>query len=359
MPGLVAGTPVDRHDAADARRSPRRQPAKRSRTGRSITITGTATDAGGGVVAGVEVSTDGGATLAPGDADDRRRHDASAGPTRGSPTATRARRSDRAPSTTAATSRRPSDAMTVNVACPCSIWGPSRPQPTPDVGRRQLGRRSASSSPADVAGTVTGIRFYKATREHRHARRQPVDRQRHAAGVGDVHATRRPPAGSRSPSPTRCTITAEHDLRRRLLRAQRPLLATAELLLPAAARRRARSLNSAAAARAVGASEPVEARAPTASTPTAAAARSPPSSYNGHQLLGRRRLRRRSPASRARSPSVSATAGTRSATVTWTAPSSGGPADDVHDHAVHRLDRADADDGDRRRRRRPARPSPA
>ena len=35
---------------------------------------------------------------------------------------------------------------------------------------------------ADANGTITGIRFYKARREHGHAHRQPVDGRRHAAG---------------------------------------------------------------------------------------------------------------------------------------------------------------------------------
>ena len=77
------GQPVRRHgraavDAAaaasgrraqrrTARRPPRRSPRRRaaSRTGAQITITGTAADGGGGVVAGVEVSTDNGATWHP------------------------------------------------------------------------------------------------------------------------------------------------------------------------------------------------------------------------------------------------------------------------------------------------------
>ncbi len=37
---------------------------------------------------------------------------------------------------------------------------------------------SASSSPPTVAGTITGIRFYKAADQHRHPRRQPVDLDR-------------------------------------------------------------------------------------------------------------------------------------------------------------------------------------
>ena len=44
---------------------------------------------------------------------------------------------------------------------------------------------------------------------------------------------------------------------------------------------------------------------------------------------------------------VSATAGQASATVSWTAPASGGPVDLLHGHALHRRDRADPEDDHR------------
>ena len=44
--------------------------------------------------------------------------------------------------------------------------------------------------------------------EHRHPHRQPVDRRRHAARAGDVHATRPPPAGSTSRFATPVAVTA-------------------------------------------------------------------------------------------------------------------------------------------------------
>ena len=40
---------------------------------------------------------------------------------------------------------------------------------------------------SEVAGRVTGVRFYKASHQHRHPHRQPVELERHAAGLGDVH----------------------------------------------------------------------------------------------------------------------------------------------------------------------------
>ena len=72
--------------------------------GAQVTISGTATDAGGGVVAGVEVSTDGGSTWHPVTTMSRRTPP-SPGATRGSPTGTRLRRSRPGPSTTAGTWR--------------------------------------------------------------------------------------------------------------------------------------------------------------------------------------------------------------------------------------------------------------
>ena len=56
---------------------------------------------------------------------------------------------------------------------------------------------------------------------------------------------------------------------------------------------------------------------------------------------------------------VSATAGYASATVTWSAPTSGDPVNDVHHHALYRIGRADPDDGHRATRRRPPPSCPA
>ena len=83
---------------------------------------------------------------------------------------------------------------------------------------------------ADVAGTITGIRFYKGAGEHRHARRQPVDAQRHAARARRRSRARRPRAGSRSTSRRRCDH-GRHDLRRVVLRAERPLRGRTDRLL--------------------------------------------------------------------------------------------------------------------------------
>ena len=79
------------------------------------------------------------------------------------------------------------------------------------VARRPRRRRSSASptasrsssacgSRSDVDGYVTGVRYYKARGRHRHSRRPPVDRRRHAARRGDVHGRDRRRAGSRSTS---------------------------------------------------------------------------------------------------------------------------------------------------------------
>ncbi len=55
----------------------------------------------------------------------------------------------------------PSDGITVNVACPCSIWGAGVTPPTPDSGdgsSTEVGVKFTT----EVFGSVTGIRFYKA-----------------------------------------------------------------------------------------------------------------------------------------------------------------------------------------------------
>lgn len=129
--------------------------------GASVTISGTATDSGGGVVAGVEISTDGGTTWHPVTSM------SAAGTSvtwsynwvaHGSPAATiETRATDDSGNTEA-----PSDAITVNVGCPCSIWGSNVTPPNPDSGdpgSLEVGVKFTS----DVYGTVNGIRFYKAS----------------------------------------------------------------------------------------------------------------------------------------------------------------------------------------------------
>jgi hypothetical protein len=122
--------------------------------GSVVTITGTASDTGGGVVAGVEISTDNGSTW----------HPVTSGTTswsytwtaHGVPAATiKTRAVD-----DSANLEVPSAGRTVTVTCPCSIWGTSFPVPDPDAG---------DASPIEVGmkfttekyGMVSGLRFYK------------------------------------------------------------------------------------------------------------------------------------------------------------------------------------------------------
>jgi hypothetical protein len=121
--------------------------------GSRVTITGTATDAGGRV-AGVEVSTDGGATW----------HPATSGTTswsytwiaHGNPAATiKSRAVD-----DSANVETPAAGRTVDVSCPCSLWGTNVTPAKPDEGdpsATELGVKFRSES----YGRITGIRFYK------------------------------------------------------------------------------------------------------------------------------------------------------------------------------------------------------
>ena len=121
--------------------------------GTSTTISGTASDSGG-VVAGVEVSTDGGSTW----------HKATGTTSwtytwiaHGEPsTAIEARAIDDSANIGA-----PSTGVTVTVTCPCSIFGSEVPAvpDEKDGSATNLGMKFRS----DVGGTVTGVRFYKST----------------------------------------------------------------------------------------------------------------------------------------------------------------------------------------------------
>ena len=88
-----------------------------------------------------------------------------------------------------------------------------------DLRLRDARRRPTRATPApielgvkfttDFPGTVTGIRFYKAAAQHRHAHRQPVDRRRHAARPGHVHRTSRRAAGSTCTFASPVAVTAD------------------------------------------------------------------------------------------------------------------------------------------------------
>jgi hypothetical protein len=128
--------------------------------GSAVTISGSATDAGGGVVAGVEVSTDGGSTWHPATLTTPAEQTVKWSYTwaaHGDPTTTiRSRAVD-----DSANLEKPSAGITVKVSCPCSIWGSAVTPGTTDSGdgsSLELGLKFTS----EVFGTVTGVRFYKA-----------------------------------------------------------------------------------------------------------------------------------------------------------------------------------------------------
>jgi hypothetical protein len=128
--------------------------------GNTVTISGTATDTGGGVVSGVEVSVDGGKTW----------HFAkTTGAAASTVNWTYSWIAANAPSTkimSRATDdsgniETPSAGVTLNVNCPCSVFGSQTPTTVDDgdASSIEVGMKFQSST----YGTVTGIRFYKAT----------------------------------------------------------------------------------------------------------------------------------------------------------------------------------------------------
>jgi Domain of unknown function (DUF4082)/Bacterial Ig domain len=159
MAGLTPGTQsTDRTSPTSAITSPSQGATLQD--GAKVTISGTAADAGGGVVAGVEVSTDGGSTWHP----VTTMSAANASVTwsyswnaHGNPTTTiKTRAVD-----DSGNMEQPGPGTTVNVNCPCSIWGthitPKKAN-SGDGASANVGVKFQSST----SGTVTGIRFYKA-----------------------------------------------------------------------------------------------------------------------------------------------------------------------------------------------------
>jgi hypothetical protein len=126
----------------------------------AVTVSGTATDAGGGVVAEVDVSADGGSTWHPATISGQ---DA----TTVNWSYTWTNRS--APSTTimsravddSGNVETPGAGITINVTCPCSLWNNSITPVNADSGDGSsvtVGTEFTSDSP----GFITGVRFYKA-----------------------------------------------------------------------------------------------------------------------------------------------------------------------------------------------------
>ena len=123
--------------------------------GAQVTVSGTAADTGGGVVAGVEISTDGGARWHPATGTNNWSY---SWVVHGNPTATLLSRAI----DDSGNVQTPSGGTAVNVSCPCSIWGPTVTPAVVDGGdpaALELGVKFTS----DTFGTVSGIRFYKAS----------------------------------------------------------------------------------------------------------------------------------------------------------------------------------------------------
>ena len=126
-------------------------------SGSATTVSGTATDTGGGVVGGVEVSTDNGATWHP--ATGRGAWTYTWVPGSVGTATLRVRATDDSGNVGADTTL----AVTIGArSCPCSIWSsgitPSTPA-DPDGSATEVGTRFRT----DVAGTVSAIRFYKSS----------------------------------------------------------------------------------------------------------------------------------------------------------------------------------------------------
>ncbi|GAB3443519.1 hypothetical protein GCM10027517_22100 [Phycicoccus ginsengisoli] len=124
--------------------------------GAKVTVSGTASDSGGGVVAGVEVSTDGGTTWHPATGTTSWTYSWTA---HGSPTTTiRTRAVD-----DSGNMETPGAGTTVNVGCTCSIWGPAFTPTLADSGSA-TGTEVGVKFKSEASGVITGIRFYKSAK---------------------------------------------------------------------------------------------------------------------------------------------------------------------------------------------------
>lgn len=122
--------------------------------GRTITITGTATDVGG-QVAGVEVSTDGGTSWHP--AGGRGSWTYTWDATGNGPVTIKTRAVD-----DSGRMETPGAGTTVNVGCPCKLFGDSTVPDHPADGDT-VSLEAGVKFKSNVTGWVTGVRFYKGT----------------------------------------------------------------------------------------------------------------------------------------------------------------------------------------------------
>ena len=225
-------------------RSPRPRPVRPCRTEAPTTITGTASDGGGGVVAGRRSLDRQRRHLAPRDAHDPDAQTVSWSYTWAAHGYPATDDQIAGGGRQRATSRRRVRERTVKVSCPCSIWGNAVTPGTPDSGDAARRSRSASSSPLTAFGTITGSSLLQVGRQHRHPCRQPVELQRGPCWRRPRSATKRPPAGSRSTSPRRSTVFPNTTYVASVLRPRRPLRRLDRLLQHAARRPGGQILNS-------------------------------------------------------------------------------------------------------------------
>ena len=260
---------VDRHHAADVDASPRRR--RRVADGTQVTITGTATD-----------------TAAASSPASRSRPTAARPGTRppgttaldlhlDRPRQPRRRRSRSRATDDSGNIETPGAGVTVNVTCPCSLWGTNVTPPTGRLGRPDAGRGRREVHVRHLRHDHRRP-LLQGRREHRHAHRQPVDaptgtRLAPATFTGETASGWQTVTFS-TPGPGH----AEHDLRRLLLRAQRPLLGHRRLLLPQP-RARARTAARSPTARRCTPLRNTGARRPTASSPTAPSSTFPTNSF--------------------------------------------------------------------------------
>lgn len=155
QPGLVGATPsTDAVPPTSIVASP--TPGSTAVTGTPVTITGTAVDSGGGVVGGVEVSVDGGATWHP--ADGRETWSFAWNPQSPGNVTPLARSVDDSGNLGAPTVG-PVVAVQAR-GCPCSVWSASTVPSVPSVSSSRAVELGVRFRPL-VDGYVLGIRFYK------------------------------------------------------------------------------------------------------------------------------------------------------------------------------------------------------
>ena len=193
--------------------------------GSQVTISGTASDTGGGVVAGVEVSTDGGTTWHPATGTTSWTYTWTA---HGNPsTVVKVRAVD-----DSGNLQTPGAGVTVNVNCPCSLWGTSTQVPTADADSGDpTAVEVGVKFKADSFGAVTGVRFYKAAANTGTHIGSLWSTDGHAPGPGDLHRRDRLGVADRHLRHSGPGL-AGHHLHRVLLRAQWPLCGHGQLPVP-------------------------------------------------------------------------------------------------------------------------------